>query len=166
MALRGASDGPTYLRNSLAAGSGIIRTSSDVANYHAYAANNTPSPFTAVAYLRNMRKVLTDLGSPTKPILMSEVSAGTGSGTFWLNLDPATRRSFMARATITGLLADPYTVGFMWYGLDQGNYGWNQADVDFWNDMVTYMTSGPVTKCVVNQDGTVSVTIGATSRIY
>lgn len=134
----------------------------DMVAFHAYplASGN---PLSALLFLKKLRQMMTELGAPTKPIYMTEMSTENPA---YAAFPLAQRRAFLQRSMITLLCGDPYIQGFCWYGMDHNTLYFTQDDADAWNDVATFMTSGPVTMCRVNPDGSVGVTVGGVSRVF
>jgi hypothetical protein len=163
---RGSAAGADYVRACLSANSNAMINAVDYIGYHTYPiniGNALPSPLAAYGFTRNLRSILTQLGFPTKPLYMTEM---TSENPNYASLATPTRLAYMQRSVITLLLGDPYHAGIVWYGFDNGVDFFTQSDADTWNTMIEFLTSGPITRCTINQNGTVSVTIGATSRVY
>ena len=158
--LRGLLDTPAYAKELYAANAGAALLAVDYVSFHAYPLV-TPSPLAAAFYTKNMRKILTDLGAPAKPLLMSEMTALALAS---MTLDA--RRVFIQRSVLGILLADSNVVGAVWYGLDIVALDWTVADRAAWNSMVTFCTSGPITSAVIDQDGVFLITVGAETRAF
>jgi hypothetical protein len=165
---RGSSTGYTYAKSVLSANTNAALTAVDYVAFHGYpinVGNSIPSPLSALGFLKGLRRMLTELGAPTKPLYLTEISSVNRN---YSAIPTPDRVAFLQRTLVTVLCGDSNIYGMHWYGMDLigTGLGWTQADADAWNAVVTYLTSGPVTNCTINQDGTVSVTVGATSRIY
>lgn len=164
----GVGQGYTYAKSILSDNGNAALNAVDYLAVHGYPISidgGKPSPTAALGFLRNVRRMATELGAPTKPIFMTEVSTDKP---FYRSLPVAERIPYLQRTVATVLLGDPFVQAIGWYGIDytQTILGWTADDTAAWNSLATFLTSGPVTAAIINQDGTVSVTIGSETRIY
>lgn len=134
----------------------------DYVNFHTYPLMSG-NPMSALMFTKNMRRLLTELGAPTKPIYMTEMST---QGPAYSTFTPLQRKAFLQRSVVTLLCGDPYMHGVFWYGMDHSTLFFTQDDANAWNEMVQFMTSGPITLAKVNTDGTVTVVVNGASRVF